>query len=115
MGYCGFVAVLETLPVKILNTEVGGRVVLAWVRGERRPRQEVNSLAGGGAGGSSPHTWQERFRDLKAMSSQLQQERYWREQEIRDMEKTIMERCGQLLELLGVHKDTAPSSPSRGR
>ena len=26
---------------------------------------------------------QERFRDLKAMSSQLQQERYWREEEIR--------------------------------
>ena len=48
---------------------------------------------------------QERFRDLKAMSSQLQQERYWREQEIRDREKAIMERWDQLLELLGVHKD----------
>ena len=48
---------------------------------------------------------QERFRDLKAMSSQLQQERYWREQEIRDREKAIMERWDQLLQLLGVHKD----------
>ena len=33
---------------------------------------------------------QERFRDLKDMSSQLQQERFWREQEIRDREKAIM-------------------------
>jgi len=32
------------------------------------------------------------FRDLNAMSSQLQQERYWREQEIREREKAIMER-----------------------
>ena len=48
---------------------------------------------------------QERFRDLKAMSSRLQQERYWREQEIRDREKAIMERWDQLLQLLGVHKD----------
>jgi spectrin beta len=48
---------------------------------------------------------QKRFRDLKAMSSPLQQERYWREQEIRDREKAIMERWDQLLELLGVHKN----------
>ena len=48
---------------------------------------------------------QERFRDLKAMSSLLQQERYWREQEIRDRENAIMEWLGQLLELLGVQKD----------
>ena len=39
------------------------------------------------------------------MSSRLQQERYWREQEIRDREKAIMERWDQLLQLLGVHKD----------
>jgi len=39
------------------------------------------------------------------MSSRLQQERYWREQEIRDREKAIMERWDQLLLLLGVHKD----------
>ena len=39
---------------------------------------------------------QERFRDLKAMSSLLQQERYWRVQEIRDREKAaIMERCSR--------------------
>ena len=42
---------------------------------------------------------QERFRNLKAKSSQLQQERYWREQEMRDMEKAIMERWDQLLQL----------------
>jgi len=48
---------------------------------------------------------QERFRDLKAMSNQLQQERYWREQEVREREKTIMERWEQLLKLLGVHRD----------
>jgi len=41
---CGFVAVLDMLPVRILNTEVGGRVVLAWVRGKRRARQQVDSL-----------------------------------------------------------------------
>jgi len=40
----GFVAVVDTLPVRILNTEVGGRVVLAWVRGKRRARQEVPAL-----------------------------------------------------------------------
>jgi spectrin beta len=49
---------------------------------------------------------QERFRDLKAMSSLLQQERYWRVQEIRDREKAIMERLGQLLELLCVCRRT---------
>ena len=42
---------------------------------------------------------------MKAMSSRLQQERYWREQEIRDREKAITERWDQLLLLLGVHKD----------
>ena len=29
---CGFVAVLDSLPVRVLNTEVGGRAVLAWTR-----------------------------------------------------------------------------------
>jgi len=41
---CGFVAVLEYLPLRILNTEVGGRAVLAWLKGKRRARQEVMTL-----------------------------------------------------------------------
>eukprot|EP00092_Neocalanus_flemingeri_P001479 GFUD01001577.1.p1 GENE.GFUD01001577.1~~GFUD01001577.1.p1 ORF type:complete len:474 (+),score=176.10 GFUD01001577.1:172-1422(+) len=31
------------MPLRILNTEVGGRVVLSWVRGKRKARQEVKS------------------------------------------------------------------------
>jgi len=41
---CGFVAVLDNLPVKILSTEVGGRAVVAWIKGKRRARQEVSTL-----------------------------------------------------------------------
>jgi len=41
---CGFVAVLDTLPLKILNTEVSGRAVLAWLKGKRRARLEVSTL-----------------------------------------------------------------------
>jgi len=41
---CGFVAVLDHLPVRILNTEVGGRAVMAWVKGRRRARLEVTPL-----------------------------------------------------------------------
>jgi len=40
----GFVAVVDSLPIKILNTEVGGRVVLAWARGKKKARQEVGYL-----------------------------------------------------------------------
>ena len=48
---------------------------------------------------------QERFKDLEAMSSQLQQENYWRHKEIKDREKVIMKRWEDLLNLLGIHKD----------
>jgi len=41
---CGFVAVLEYLPVRILSTEVGGRSVVAWLKGKRRARLEVIPL-----------------------------------------------------------------------
>jgi len=41
---CGFVAVLEYLPVRILSTEVGGRSVVAWMKGKRRARLEVIPL-----------------------------------------------------------------------
>ena len=43
--------------------------------------------------------------DLQAMSSELQQERYCRVEEIRDREKAIIERWEQVLELLGGHRD----------
>ena len=45
------------------------------------------------------------FGDLKTMRSLLQQERYYRRvEDIREREKSIMERWGQLLQLLGVDK-----------
>ena len=47
----------------------------------------------------------EGFRELTAMSNQLQQERYWREEEIKNREKAIMERWEYLNKLLDVHKD----------
>ena len=45
---------------------------------------------------------QERFRNLKAMSSQ---EWYWRVEEIRNREKATLDRWDQVLQLLGVDKD----------
>jgi len=35
---CGFVAMLDCLPLRILNTEVGGRAVATWSRWKRRSR-----------------------------------------------------------------------------
>ena len=58
----------------------------------------------------------ERFRDLKAMSSQLQQERYWRRMEM-DREKAIMQRWDSLQQLLRLSKrqiGTILSSPCTG-
>jgi len=48
---------------------------------------------------------QERFLDLKAMSSQLQQDRYWKWEEVRDREIAIMQRWDYLLELLRKHRE----------
>ena len=48
---------------------------------------------------------QNRLRDLQAMSSELQRERYCRVEEIIDKEKAIIERWEQVLELLGGHRD----------
>ena len=47
----------------------------------------------------------ERFKDLKAMSTQLKQQGYHREEELIDREKIIRERWDQLLDLLRVHKE----------
>ena len=47
----------------------------------------------------------DRFSDLKGMSSQLEQERYWRTTEIKQREVEIMTRWQELLALLEVHKD----------
>merc|ERR1719410_2219998 len=47
----------------------------------------------------------DRFSDLKGMSSQLEQERYWRAAEIKQREGEIMARWQELLSLLEVHRD----------
>ena len=41
---CGFVAVLDSLPVRVLNTEVGGRAVLAWSKLIKKLGQSCRSL-----------------------------------------------------------------------
>merc|ERR1719210_2890017 len=47
----------------------------------------------------------DRFSDLKAMSRQLETERYWRAKEIKQREIEIMGRWQELLSLLEVHRD----------
>ena len=51
------------------------------------------------------HSLNIRFSDLKSMSSQLEQERYWRSGEIKARESEIMARWQELLSLLEVHRD----------
>ena len=46
-----------------------------------------------------------RFSDLKGMSSQLEQEKYWRAAEIKKREGEIVARWQELLSLLEVHRD----------
>ena len=46
-----------------------------------------------------------RFSDLKGMSSQLEEERYWKAEQIKEREVMIMNRWQELLKLLEVHRD----------
>ena len=46
-----------------------------------------------------------RFSDLKGMSRQLEEESYWKAEQIKEREVMIMDRWQELLKLLEVHRD----------